>query len=355
MLWGGILTQTPPTDVHKAISDMHHSPLAFLRGTPAASDRRVSGSFKANKLGWSTIEKELYAIVYSIDRLAHLTLTTLVYIHTDHRNIHFLFNRHEMDLPKYALDKVTRWALKLSIYTFVVRHTPGELNVWPDLLSRWGAPRVRRVLVTAPPRYDHTGVDSDISKPALKAAQTLLTAEEKSNAEVTEDIYTVKGKALIPADAIDFKTRVLVVAHCGPAGHYTADDTLHRIAEVFVWQGLRSDVNSFLASCNCCLKTKGAGIIPRPLAFSLHATLPREILHSDYLYIGNGKNLWKERSKYLLLLKDDLSSWLGLDPYLNADGKTQRVLGSNGLQPMGLQNGSSLTAVATSEIRSCQN
>ena len=135
---------------------MRHEPLAFL-----------SGSFRANQLGWSTIEKESFAIVYAMERLKHITLTALVYIHTDHRNIKFIFNRDDSKLPKYALDKVTRWALKLGIYNFSVSHTPGILNVWPDLLSRWGAPKVRRILICAPPRYEQKGLAQDISEQAL--------------------------------------------------------------------------------------------------------------------------------------------------------------------------------------------
>jgi hypothetical protein len=59
-------------------------------------------------------------------------------------------------------------------------------------------------------------------------------------------------------------------------------------------------------------------IAPRPFGQALHASLPNEIIHFDFLYMGPSKAGYK----YLLLIKDDLSGYLWLVPCLAADAAT---------------------------------
>ena len=49
-------------------------------------------------------------------------------------------------------------------------------------------------------------------------------------------------------------------------------------------------------------------VVPRPLAHALHATRPNEVVHCDYLYMGEGI----ENDKYILILRDDFSSYVWL-------------------------------------------
>jgi len=61
--------------------------------------------------------------------------------------------------------------------------------------------------------------------------------------------------------------------------------------------------SSFLLLLHC-LPIKNGAVIPRPLGSQLHATLPGEILHMDYVYI--------DTTGWLLVLKDDLSGLIDL-------------------------------------------
>jgi Integrase core domain len=51
--------------------------------------------------------------------------------------------------------------------------------------------------------------------------------------------------------------------------------------------------------------------VPRPLGTQLHATKLDKILHFDFFYIGLSRD---GKHQYLLLLKDDLSGYLWLEP-----------------------------------------
>lgn len=56
--------------------------------------------------------------------------------------------------------------------------------------------------------------------------------------------------------------------------------------------------------------------IPRPQATAIQGDRPNEGIHADFLYMGpaNGSNV-----KYLLLIKDDLSSYSWIHPCNNAE------------------------------------
>jgi hypothetical protein len=64
---------------------------------------------------------------------------------TDHRNLTYILNP-DRDLNKINSDRLHRWASQLMSFRYVIHHITGELNHWPDLLSRWGSPS--RVLKT---------------------------------------------------------------------------------------------------------------------------------------------------------------------------------------------------------------
>lgn len=88
----------------------------------------VSKSFDTTQRNWSVMDRELYAILYSLDRFRHYIYGATFVLDTDHSNLLFL------DSTKSA--KLTRWRERLLEYSFVLRHIPGEQNIVADALSR---------------------------------------------------------------------------------------------------------------------------------------------------------------------------------------------------------------------------
>ena len=58
--------------------------------------------------------------------------------------------------------------------------------------------------------------------------------------------------------------------------------------------------------------------VPRPLGHALHATSINEVIHFDYCWMGPSTG----EDKYVLVIKDDLSSYVWLMPTANADAST---------------------------------
>lgn len=67
-----------------------------------------------------------------------------------------------------------------------------------------------------------------------------------------------------------------------------------------------------------CIITRNGERIPRPLATELHGQKTNEVIHMDYLYMGLAE---KTKLKYVLVLKNDLTSYSWMMPFENLDGE----------------------------------
>lgn len=149
------MTQVPRLDLALAHVDQRYEPLGYL-----------SGRFNATQLGWSTLEKEAYAVMATIGRMRWLAATVDGFdLYTDHNNLVFILDPLSVDpdLVQTALQKVLRWAVCSSFYNSVCIHIKGTDNVWADILGRWSAPRTLRRLVHLPVLPSVTTNDFDWS------------------------------------------------------------------------------------------------------------------------------------------------------------------------------------------------
>ena len=134
-----MITQVPYTELSKPHVDQRHEPLAFL-----------SGHFTGSQLGWSTLEKEAFAVMATTDRMHWILATPDGFdLYTDHQNLIFLFDPLAIvpDLSMSSLRKVLRWAVRLTMYNYTCVHIKGVDNVWADIIGRWSQPCVIRRLV----------------------------------------------------------------------------------------------------------------------------------------------------------------------------------------------------------------
>ena len=89
-------------------------------------------SWKLDKTqqGWSTVEKEAYAALKSLQRVKQWVFGRKITVHSDHNPLTYLTESS----PKSA--KLLRWALALQEFEVSFQYRAGKDNVVPDLLSR---------------------------------------------------------------------------------------------------------------------------------------------------------------------------------------------------------------------------
>jgi len=94
--------------------------------------------FKEGEKNWDIHDKELYAIVHGFKQYRHFLAQSSqpVQVFTDHRNLaKFMFSSN---LLKSHDGRLGHWWETLSQCNFVINYKPGEENVFPDFLSRYG-------------------------------------------------------------------------------------------------------------------------------------------------------------------------------------------------------------------------
>jgi len=88
----------------------------------------ISRSLLPAEKNYSTIELECLAIVWAVKKLRSFLSDQPFVIQTDHRNLSFL--------ERCKNERVRRWALLLSEFSYSVEYQPGRTNAIADALSR---------------------------------------------------------------------------------------------------------------------------------------------------------------------------------------------------------------------------
>lgn len=317
--WAGVVSQVRPNELSKPVLDQKHEPLGFL-----------GGEFTGSERNWTTYEKEGFAIYRVFEKLDYMLMGEQpVHVFTDHRNLLFVFSPTALQptIGRHVISKVQRWAMFLSRFDFSIEHIDGCKNIFADILTRWVrgyrsegicTPRIQAVQISDAQVVPSS---SEIEWPSWSTIRESQLKNQDDQTEAVPDscnVRRIRGKIWIPERDLELQLKILVISHCGSLGHRGASATESVILEDFHWKGLKGDVQKFVASCIHCIVSRSGKLVPRPLASALHATSPNEILHVDYLYMGSST----ERDlQYVLVMRDDLSSFVWLWPTPSATGE----------------------------------
>ena len=90
----------------------------------------ASQKLTPTQCAWATIEREAYAVIWSLGRFRDVVFGSHITIFVDHNQLRYLTER----APKSA--KLTRWALALQEYDITFEYRKGTSNVVAGCLSR---------------------------------------------------------------------------------------------------------------------------------------------------------------------------------------------------------------------------
>lgn len=98
------------------------------------------------------------------------------------------------------------------------------------------------------------------------------------------------GIIYIPSNNQELQLRIAVSAHHGLGGHRGYIATCSIIKENMYWENMEEDIKAFLQGCLVCRLSESGEKIRGPLGSQIHASKVSELLHLDYLYVGDSSN-----------------------------------------------------------------
>ena len=252
-----------------------------------------SRTLRGAEIAYSTTEKELLALVWSLQKYRNMLIGAQIVHRTDHHALKFLRS------CKLLSGRLMRWTLAIQDYSLRVEFCPGKENVVADALSRQtcpgvGIPEPRRdnmVLCPLAKKVSTTflGDLKDVKRkqeedPKLRKVMEDLAIrqEDDQRFKLMEGILYKKGrdgwKLYLPLSM----ARNLAQECHEVYGHIGSKKCLRMITEDFYHPGLHRKIKSQLKTCDKCQRNKVATQSSRGVYRPILTTRPLETVFLDF-------------------------------------------------------------------------
>lgn len=289
----------------------------------------VSKKLSGSATRWSTYEKELFSIVYALQKFEKMIGSCQVHVITDHRNLIYLANSPN--------NKVIRWLLFLSTFNIVWEWLPGELNFVADYLSRCMTPISPAFQNNDNKFIESHSINNEIKNKkichdkGLVALQSNLSAKskfgEREEADTSTNIieykklnslvYSSLAPPISPAET--FKalqdladhplpvSELIKTAHNDTVGHGGVENTLRILKEKGIsWKNMKQNVEAYIKLCPLCQLSATA----RNVSFKGNITskAPFKVIASDILDFNI-----MDKKKHVIVYVDSFTLFTVLD------------------------------------------
>jgi hypothetical protein len=214
------------------------------------------------QLNYSTIEKELLAVVFALDKFRSYLLGSKVLVYSDHAALKYLLSK------KYAESRLIRWILLLQEFDIEIRDKKGSKNVVADHLSRLVVDFNEQLMhisqIPTPWFADIVNylVTAQIPSHWTKQDRSKFLAGVKYF--FWDDPYLFKYcldqiiRRCIPENEYQ---KILSFCHdhaCG--GHFNSKKTAAKILQSgFYWPSIFRDAHAYCSACERCQKLGSIG------------------------------------------------------------------------------------------------
>ena len=324
---------------------------------------------------YTTTEKELLAIVYSVMKLRVYLLGVRFEILTDHKSLTFLRT------AEFQSMRLQRWILLLQQYDFTVKYCRGRDNVVADFFSRnpecqFVEQNPEKLLISR--LQSHVLVSEALTRNAILIAVESLRTENNDMRDLKElaefqskdenlskiiegvrdepnnEYYIVYEGVLFRRDQTrdgwqiavpNNLTQTIIENSHHRMGHAGVYKTLKYIQNCFYWRGMSSEVKRYVVRCDLCQRVKPMNVAMQGKFHRVEANKPGDLVAVDFygpLPRSSGG------VQYILVALDVFSKYVCLYPMRNATtraalqkmlnmyirrmGKPRRILSDNGTQ-----------------------
>lgn len=188
----------------------------------------VSRAFNQRERNWSTIEQEAFAVYHCIITLERYLLGHHFTVQTDHDNLRYI--------DSGSSPKLSRWRMRLQMFSFDVHHIKGVDNVVADALSLCFVAQTRGTISQSPERT------ADSSEKVRESSAT--TNEDCNGASIVDDDDTLRHEHIASV-------------HGSLVGHRGVQQTVQLLRGAGVgWRSVEADVRKYIAACPTCQKIR---------------------------------------------------------------------------------------------------
>nr|GEV43912.1 reverse transcriptase domain-containing protein [Tanacetum cinerariifolium] len=193
------------------------------------------------KTNYTTIEKEMLAVVYAFKKFRAYLIMNKSTVHTDLSALKYLFAK------KDAKARLLRWVLLLQEFDFKVLDTKGAENLAADHLSRLENPYKN---VLDPKEINETFPLETLSMVTFRGDSSALWFADFANYHAGNFIVKVIRRCVHGKEALN----ILEACHNGSTGgHHGANLTDKKIFDSgFFWPTIYKDAHEFVKNCDSC-------------------------------------------------------------------------------------------------------
>ena len=262
----------------------------------------VSKKLTETEKRWSTIDKESFAIIWSLQKMRSLLLGRRFTVLSDHQPLRYLFQAKEVSA------KVSRWRISLADFDFEVKYTKGSDNVVADSLSRMYS------LAEVDEEIEISSSDEEIvyhqkrDEELRRIVQFIERDQVSRPSNVSNEIWGLHRKLNIRDGLLYYedkvfvpgslRNKILTSAHYGHQGNL---GMYEKINKNYFWPKLRKDVGEFIAHCRVCSLVKPKYVNPHLKPYLLDS--PMQLVATDYI----GPLPTSHGYRYLLVIIDAFS------------------------------------------------
>ena len=264
----------------------------------------ISKKLSESQSRWSNIEREAYAIVWSLMRLRQFLLGRKFTLMTDHKPLVYIF-APDKEIPTHMSARIGRWAIKIMAFDFNISYKPGVMIPHVDALSRLPDCRESEVVFNLEeeiPNMAESTVKDKIrnasreDKQVIRIKKMIRTGNWSKSCKADWQFKRARQALTVQEEMIFNGTQIFVPVSLRRMILKEAHDThmgelqqFRKMQQLFWWPGMRSDVGSFVKTCMMCQQQRKVK--------AHHTTQwieaePWERLHIDWAYIqGHGNVL----------------------------------------------------------------
>ncbi|CAH9141087.1 unnamed protein product [Cuscuta epithymum] len=218
----------------------------------------MSKELSPKHLSKSVYEKELMAIVFAIQKWRPYLLGRSFEVHTDQSSLKHLTEQTLMG------EGQQKWIAKLMGYNFIIKYKPGVENKAADALSRKFTYAALSTVTCA----DWEGLTDELEKDKKwkqVIQKVMIQPDQHLDYKLKGGLLYYKGRLVLPKGSHRILTILKEYHDSAIGGHSGYFRTMKRIASLFFWEGMKSEIKDYIQGCEICQRNKYQALKPAGL------------------------------------------------------------------------------------------